>query len=104
VTLSRQVDRDHMEPLGEARHRLLPRPPGLRESGEQHDGGAARLAAFHGVELDSVRVDPAVGEAREVAQRQSRDVVLAGGAVRDAGGVSHVPNSNESWTIRFKIG
>ena len=41
VALSRQVDRDHVEALGKARHRLVPSPPGLRESGEQHDGGAA---------------------------------------------------------------
>ena len=39
VTLSRQVDRDHVEALGKARHRLVPSPPGLRESGEQHEGG-----------------------------------------------------------------
>ncbi|GAA1694863.1 hypothetical protein GCM10009680_38640 [Streptomyces yatensis] len=70
VALTRQVDRDDVEPVGEAGHDLSPCPPGLRESGEQDKGRAGRPTAFDGVKADAVGVDPAVSESRQVVQGQ----------------------------------
>ncbi|GAA3359255.1 hypothetical protein GCM10017744_037170 [Streptomyces antimycoticus] len=75
VALTRQVDRDDVEPVGEAGHDFSPCPPGLRESGEQDDGRAGRPAAFDGMKADAVGVNPAVSESRQVVQGQIGDRV-----------------------------
>ncbi len=70
VALARQVDRDDMEAPGEAGHHLPPRPPALRESREQDERRAGRLAAFDGVQAHAVGVDPAVDETGQLVQGQ----------------------------------
>lgn len=89
VALSWQVDCDHAESLGKARRHFAPGPPGLRESGEQDEGGAGRLTAFHGMKSDALCVDPAVSEARKVVQGQPGDRVLVRRVVRGGRGISH---------------
>ncbi|GAA5043526.1 hypothetical protein GCM10023336_05180 [Streptomyces similanensis] len=76
MALTRQVDRDDVEPVGEAGHHLSPGPPGLRESGEQDDGRAARPSAFDGMKADAVRVDPAVSESGQMLQGKVADGVV----------------------------